>query len=178
MINTLNLIFVYAVLYGLTQKIADLFNEHGLKWFRGSGLIFGILWGVFGFLLVLSNNLVANVILAMNLAYLVRGLLDYPNHQIAATIIFIAFLLFTEFNPFLFFGFFFIFVIFGKIKDYISDVLKKKKSLFFIFNYYLIPTFVYSLIVKDWILFFVFLLHTLSYESVRFVAKKEGLTNP
>src|SRR3989344_64898 len=172
-----DLILVYATLYGLTQKIADLLNEHGLKWFKGSGLIFGIFWGFFGSLLVLNNNLIANVILAMNLAYLARGLLDYTNHQIAATMIILAFFIFSTFNLPLFFGFFFVFVVFGKIKDYITDTLKKKKSMFFLFNYYIIPTFLYSLFFKQWDLFFVFLLHTLAYEFVRFVAKKRGISN-
>lgn len=37
------MIVLYAVLYGLTMKVADLSDEHGLKWFEGSAIIFGFL---------------------------------------------------------------------------------------------------------------------------------------
>ena len=45
---SLPIILIFAALYGITMKIADLLDEHGLKWFKGSAIIFGILWGLFG----------------------------------------------------------------------------------------------------------------------------------
>ena len=96
------MIILYALLYGITMKIADLFNEHGLKWFKGSKILFGLLWGAFGALLILSNNTIANIMLAMNLAFIIRNRLDYINHQIAASIIIISFLFSSIFNPTLF----------------------------------------------------------------------------
>ncbi len=74
------MILLYALLFAITMKVADLFDEHGLKWFKGSTILFGFLWGGFGALLVLSNNTIANIMLAMSLAFLVRNRLDYLNH--------------------------------------------------------------------------------------------------
>ena len=37
------MILLFALLYGVTMKIADLLNEHGFKWFKGSAIIFGLL---------------------------------------------------------------------------------------------------------------------------------------
>src|SRR3989344_9269554 len=86
------LILLYSALFGLTMKIADLFDEHEMRWFKGDALLFGLLWGFFGILLVLSRIDIANVTLAMILAFLVRMRLDYRNHVIASTMIIIAFL--------------------------------------------------------------------------------------
>ena len=107
------MIIIYAVAYGLTMKIADLLNEHGLRWFKGSAIIFGFLWGIFGAVLVLSNNVIANIILAMNIAFIIRNRLDYINHQVAVSIIVITSLFTSIFLPILFIVFYFIFLIFG-----------------------------------------------------------------
>ena len=44
MFTDLALVF-YALGYGITVKVADLLNEHGLKWFRGSPLLLVTLAG-------------------------------------------------------------------------------------------------------------------------------------
>ena len=171
-------IILYAILYGITMKVADLFNEHGLKWFKGANILFGILWGVFGVLLVLSHNTIANIILAMNIAFIIRNRLDYLNHQIATSIIIISFLFFATFQSWLFLTFFFIFLIFGSMKDYIDDILKKKKGALVLFNetmlYYPIPTLIYCLLYGNWIIFWAFLLYTLSYDITKYFAHKKG----
>ncbi|MFH1899975.1 MAG: hypothetical protein ABIJ83_01745 [Patescibacteria group bacterium] len=175
--NPIPIIIVSAILYGITMKVADLLNEHGLKWFKGSAIFFGVLWGVFGSLLVLGDKNIANIILAMNIAFIIRNRLDFINHQIASTIIIISFLFFSTFNPALFAVFFIIFLIFGSLKDYVGDILKKK-SMSATFNeamlYYPIPTFIYCLIYGNWIIFWAFFLYTASYDSVKYIAKKRG----
>ena len=176
------LIIIYALLFGVTMKIADLLDEHGLKWFKGDAIIFGFLWGIFGSLLILSNNLVANIILAMNIAFIIRNRLDYINHQIAATIIIITFLFSQVFQPILFSIFFIIFLIFGSFKDYIDDILTRKqlekKGLFYYLNelmlYYPIPTLIYCLLYGNWIVFWIFLTYNLSYNIIKIVYKKKG----
>jgi len=172
-------IILYAILYGITMKIADLFDEHGLKqWFKGNKILFGILWGILGALLVLSHNAIANIILAMNIAFIIRNRLDYLNHQIAASIIIISFLFFATFSSWLFLIFFFIFLIFGSLKDYVDDVLKKKKGTLVFLNeimiYYPIPALIYCILYGNWIVFWVFLLYTISYNIIKYIAAKKG----
>jgi hypothetical protein len=172
------MILVYAVFYGVTMKIADLLDEHGLKLFKYGDLIFGALWGLFGSLLILSDVTIANVILAMNIAFLIRRRIDYLNHAIAVTLIFITFFLYGSIRPILFLVFYFLFLIFGSLKDYIDDVLKKKEGFLVILNeamlYYPIPTFVYCLIYGNWIVFWVFLLYTISYDLTKYCAGSKG----
>lgn len=175
--NLILIIIVSAILYGITMKVADLLNEHGLKWFKGSAVFFGVLWGIFGSLLVIGDKNIANIILAMNVAFIIRNRLDFINHQIASTIIIIVFLFFSTFNPVLFAMFYIIFLIFGSLKDYVGDILKKKSVLATLNEamlYYPIPTFIYCLIYGNWIIFWTFLLYTISYDYIKYLAKKRG----
>lgn len=172
------IIILCALLYGITMKIADLLNEHGLKWFRGSAIIFGLLWGIFGALLVLSNNTIANIVLAMNLAFIIRGRLDYLNHQIATSLIVIAFLFGATFNPILFAVFYAIFLIFGSLRDYVGDKLRVRGGMLTLYDqimwYYPIPTLIYCLLYGNWIVFWTFLTFTVGYDTTKFIYKKKG----
>ena len=105
---SLHMILLYAVFYGITMKVADLFNEHEFKWFKHADVLFGSLWGIFGALLVISNMIIGNVILAMIIAFLIRRRIDHINHAIAVIIIFIVFLVYVAFNPIIFVTFFFL----------------------------------------------------------------------
>ena len=175
---SLPMVILYALLYGITMKIADLLNEHGLKWFKCSAILFGFLWGIFGALLVLSDSTIAIIMLAMNLAFIIRNRLDYINHQIAASIIIISFLFSSTFNPILFIAFYLVFLIFGSTKDYVDDILKKKSGILVSLNeamlYYPIPTFVYCLLYGNWIVFWAFLAYTLAYDITKQIYKKKG----
>lgn len=175
---SLPMILLYAVLYGVTMKIADLLNEHGLKLFKFSNVLFGVIWGLFGALLVLSNPIIANIVLAMSMAFLIRRRIDYLNHAIAVTIIFVTFLFYSSIAIPLFLVFYFIFLIFGGLKDYVDDILKKRKNLLFYLSetmlYYPIPTFIYCLIYGNWIVFYVFLLYTISYNLTKYYGIRHG----
>ena len=172
------MILIYALLYGITMKIADLLNEHGLKSFKGSKILLGFLWGGFGALLVFSNNTIANIILAMNLAFIIRNRLDYINHKIATSMIIISFLFNSILNPILFISFYFIFLIFGSSKDYVDDSLKKKKGVLVFLNeamlYYPIPTLIYCILYGNWTVFWVFFIYTIAYDSTKYIYKKRG----
>lgn len=167
-----------AALYGITMKIADLLDEHGLKSFKAGVLLFGVLWGLFGALLVLSNVIIANIILAMNIAFLIRRRIDYLNHAIAVSIIIIAFLIYGSIDITIFLVFYFIFLIFGGLKDYVGDVLKKRKGLLVLLNesmlYYPIPTLIYSLIYGNWVVFCAFLVYTVCYDLTKYYAIRHG----
>ena len=86
------MLLVYSVLFGLTMKIADLLDEHGLKLFKGSALLFGILWGGFGAMMILGNNILANFFLALLIHWILRYRIDHLNHGVAASIMLIVFL--------------------------------------------------------------------------------------
>ncbi|MFH0905398.1 MAG: hypothetical protein V1826_01625 [bacterium] len=169
---TLPYLIIYAALYGTTMKIADLFNEHGMKsWFKGSNIIFGILWGIFGGLLILSNIYVANVLLAMIVAFIFRMRIDYKNHAIATVIIVTTFLLRSEVEPLIFLLFLANFIIFGSAKDYFDDVLKSEGILKKISEsgwYYVIPTFIYGFFTNQWIVFYVFTTYIIFYDIVKY----------
>src|SRR3989338_7750144 len=165
-------IIIIAAIYGVTMKLADLCDEHGLGVFRGDAIVFGILWGIFGSLLVLMDERTANIMLAMNLAFIVRGRLDYRNHQVAASLIILTFLFSSPLHPFLFGAFYVTFIIFGSIKDYIGDVVKQSGFLATfveIMPYYPIPALLYSLLSGSWIVFTAFFTYTISYNAVKYV---------
>lgn len=167
------MILIYATFFGATMKIADLFDEHGMKtWFKSAHIIFGLLWGFFGILLVLSRPDIANVILAMILAFLVRMRVDYRNHVIAATMIIIAFLYKGIFDPTLFFLFFIIFTIFGGLRDYLGDVRKKKDWIYKINEpawYYVVPTFIYGVASGNWMIFYTFTIFIIFYDLAKYL---------
>lgn len=172
------MIILYALFFGVTEKIADLLDEHGLKWFKGSAVFFGILFGGFGALLILSNNIIANILLAMVLACLLRNRIDYLNHQISATIMLLAFIIGSTFNLMIF-GFFFLFVlIFGAIRDYVGDKIKKKNKFHNLYEsirgYYTIPAFIYCLFYGNWIVFWAFLVYTIAYDGTKYIYKIKG----
>lgn len=115
-------LFVVTALYGLTMKIADLFNEHGLKpWFRRSDLWFGILWGVLGGALIVMNETAATLVVAMTVAFIVRMRIDYRNHAIATVIILTTTVLHGGIDKTEFLFLLVMFSIFGAVKDYLDD---------------------------------------------------------
>ena len=81
------LILLYSALFAFTIKIADLLDEHGLKLFKGSKLLFGICWGILLALLVLSNPIVGSLWIAIFLYWVIYLKVDYPNHAIASVIL-------------------------------------------------------------------------------------------
>ena len=165
-----------AVLWGMTEKIADLLDEHGLKWFPGANILFGVLWGFFLSLLVISQNfVVASLAFARLLSYILRYRIDYLNHGIAAVTVLVAFaannvqLAWTAF-----WYFFAVFAIGGFIHDSLDErpAIKKwlGKHLTAFFEYrghiYLFPL-IFSAVTGEWLAFAVATAHMLPYELVR-----------
>lgn len=161
---------LYAILFGITMKWADLLDEHGVKWFKGSKILFGVLWGFFGVLLILFRNDVANVMFARVLSYLPRVSLDHVNHGIAGAMIIIAFAWKADFSPYLFLTFFLLFLIFGFIRNYYAK--KIKKGFLFWLNdpayYYIIFTLIYSIWVADYTVFLIFSVQQISYNFTKY----------
>lgn len=162
---------LYAALFGTTMKIADLCNEHEMRLFKGDAVLFGVLWGVFGSFLILSQVDIANVILAMVLAFLVRTRIDYRNHAIAAAMIIITFVWQSSFNSTLFLIFFITFVVFGSLRDYTGEI-RKKKDWIYKYNehpwYYIIPTAIFGVFTGNWAIFVVFTVYIVFYDLVKY----------
>lgn len=128
-------IFLFAVasfLFGFTTDFADLLDEHGLKWFKFSDILFGILWGLFGAYIILTNAPAGLFVMALVLYWLSRGKLDYPNHILAGIIIFISALWFfsqTDLSPIYMLIPFFICFLVGHVGTYIKNHYKLSKAM-------------------------------------------------
>jgi len=174
---SLPMILIYSALFGVTIKIADLLDEHGLKWFKGSAIIFGIIWGVFGSLLVVSDSLVANTILAMVVAFIFRMRIDYRNHAIATVMIISTFLISSTFQLQTFFIFLGTFIAFGSIKDIFGGYYKNKSWINKLNEtgwYVSIVPLVYSIITSNWIVFYALGPIPIFYNIVKYIGWKYG----
>jgi hypothetical protein len=174
------LVIVFAFLTGLTEKIADLLDEHRMKCFNGSNVLFGILFGVFGSLVIFSNNINANIMLAMVIGCILRGKVDYFNHQLSASIMLIAFFIGATFDFTIFAIFLAVIILFGGLRDYIGDKLKtKNKFLRFYDNvmwYYPVSTFIFCFIYGNWIVFWTWLSFMIAYDTTKYFYKTKGFT--
>ncbi|MCR4335825.1 MAG: hypothetical protein NUV57_04790 [archaeon] len=159
-----------AILFGITMKIADLHNEHGFKAFNGSGILFGILWGLSGAVLVLSDQLLANIIMAMNIAFVTRMRLDYFNHTLAASIIILTFALTQKTMPAILISFYLAFAVFGGIKDFLDDGIKSKNIAGKISEtmwYYPVSGLVFGFFFGNFTPFIVLSLYTIAYDTIK-----------
>jgi len=172
------MIILYAILFGSTMKIADLLGEHGLKWFKGSNLIFGILFGSFGALMILSGNILANFFIAMLIHWTLRYRIDSLEHGFAAAIMFTAFILNINnfiFNPLIFWTILITFSVFGLL----NDMADRKEIKGFIaklagsqFHYFVVPLILMILNINYWIILLVSSLHVVSYETTKHFGMK------
>ena len=161
---------LFAALYGSCMKIADLLDEHGLKLFKGSKILFGILWGAFASLALFVDPVVANVMLADILGFIVRMRIDYRNHAIATVMVILTFIMYATFIPSVFFGFFAFFVLLGAVRDHLDDVLKKTgivQQFFEYCMYYPIGALGYALFTNTWSVFGVISSYIVAYDLVR-----------
>jgi hypothetical protein len=71
-------------LFGITQKLADGHHEHGLNFFPGAGVVFGALFGGFGFYLIGYSSVLQAVYLAPLLYWFYKKKIDCVYHAIAA----------------------------------------------------------------------------------------------
>ncbi len=179
--NKTDIIFIplLSIVFSVTMKVADLLDEHGLHLFKYADILFGVIWGISGALLVLSNTVIANILLAMIIGFVIRRRLDYPNHIIAFCIIISTFFLFSDLNKLIFFSFLIAIVLLGLLKDMKYNKTKGKvfsyieKIYLYIPLIYAFPSFVYSLLNKDWIVFTTFFFYDLTYNITRIIAKKK-----
>jgi hypothetical protein len=93
MTSTLITISILSFFFGFFVDFADLLDEHGLKWFRGSALVCGIIWGVLGSLLVLLNTDAAFFVSTLVLYWVLKQKLDFLNHAIGGSLVLLTSLL-------------------------------------------------------------------------------------
>ncbi|GEM_PF-1287913 len=172
------LVFLYSILFGSCMKIADLLGEHGLKWFKGSTLLFGIIFGFFGALLILSGNVLANFLIAMLIHWTLRYRIDSLEHGFAGAIMFTAFVLnlsnFT-FDTLVFWVTLIPFSILGLLND-IADRKQIRgfaaKVVGFNFHYFIVPIILMVFNISYWIVLAVSALHVISYETTKYYGMK------
>lgn len=75
-------------LFGLTQKIADNHHDEGLYLFRHSDIVFGVLWGVFGFVLISYSPILQSAYLGPLLYWIYKRKIDCKQHIIATFLMF------------------------------------------------------------------------------------------
>lgn len=160
-ISQIIIVAVISSFLGFFMKISDLLDEHGFKWFRCSDILTGIIWGSLCSVLILYNELLAILWLSIVIGFLVRGLIDYRNHQIAIAIVALT-VLFSNINIlnhiWRFIFLFSFLTITGLIHDYIQyknkNINRYLKKFFYDYHlhWYTVITF-YLLWTKDIIVF-------------------------
>ncbi len=115
------ILLINSALFGLFTKLADLCDEHHWKPFKGAGLFFGILWGIFGAAVIIGHPLIGSFYLAILFHWILRNKIDYLNHGIATIIILISFIFVSktyQFDWYLFGVIFVTYSIFGVLRDH------------------------------------------------------------
>jgi hypothetical protein len=79
-----------SLLFGVTQKIADGHDEHGLNWFPGAPIFFGLTWGLLGCVLVRATPAHFSIYFSLCLYWIFKLKIDYTNHATAIILIFIS----------------------------------------------------------------------------------------
>jgi hypothetical protein len=79
-------VILFSLIFGISQKLADAVNEHGTVLFKGANLIFGMVFAIFGSLLISIDNCFAEFYLGLVLYWLLAGKLDFFNHQLSGSI--------------------------------------------------------------------------------------------
>lgn len=164
-----------AMLYAVTMKISDLLDEHGLKLFKGASYFFSFLCAIFGCLLILSDTIIANIILSMVIGFVIRKRIDYNNHILAFVMITSCFFIFSNLILNIYFPFLIAIILLGFLKDTKYRTRKSKliklvnKIYLYIPIIYAIPSLIYSIISSDWTIFFAFFTYDLSYNITRLI---------
>lgn len=172
------MIILYAIIFGFTMKTADLLGEHGLRWFKGSNILFGFLWGGFGALMILSGNILANFFIAMLIHWILRYRIDSLEHGLAGAIMLIAFVLNIPnfiFNPIIFW----VVLITFSIHGLLNDMADRKEIKGFIAkyaesnsHYFTIPIILMIINFGWWIILIVSACHIVSYETTKYFGTK------
>lgn len=169
---------IFSMMYAVTMKISDLLDEHGLYLFKGAPYFFSFLCAIFGCLLIVFDNIIANIIFAMVMGFVIRKRIDYNNHILAFIIITSCFLSHSDLIINIYFPFLVIIILLGFLKDtkyknYNSKIIKHINKIYlYVPIVYALPSLVYSIIYSNWSVFCVFFIYDLSYNITRLVGER------
>lgn len=170
---TIPLLLINSFLFGFFTKLADLLDEHGLKMFKGAKILFGIVWGIFGTLVIIFSPLLATLYLAILINWIIRGNIDYLNHRIATAIILVSVFfsgIITNLDPILFGIATTLFTGIGMLIDY--KIIKRNfltNNNLFIFIALAIMIYFNT---SYWIVFASYLLNSVAYQAVKSWGKR------
>ncbi len=147
--QSLILSLLYAFLFGVTSKIADLHDEHGLKSFRGADILFGFLWGITMFLSTLFYPKMLELHVAILILALLKMKIDYLNHAIGASVFILGALYIASYlksiNLVLLLFILLIYIVIDVIVKY---YLSLKINRFLNLRFYISPI-IYSILLRD-----------------------------
>ncbi len=156
---------ILSFFFGFFVDFADLLDEHGLRWFSGSALLSGILWGIFGSLLIYLDASAALYVSTLVLYWVLKQKLDFLNHAVGGSLILLtSFVLLpqTEIATLaLVVGF-----SVQAIQGFVGTAIKKKyplegKKKELIRLRHFLPPLAISLVISNWIPLLVFICFTL-----------------
>lgn len=163
-----------SIFFGIFAKIADLLDEHQMRLFRGAPILFGVLSGLFGFLIILSHQSTAsNFYLALLIHWILRYRIDHLNHGIAASMMFIS--LVIQVNTYHIDWILFLVIFLGySFHGLLNDAADQGKingicAQYFQSNthYVTIPLLLTIINAQYWIVLTMSLLHVLFYEATK-----------
>lgn len=165
-----------SMLYAVTMKISDLLDEHGLKLFKGASYFFSFLCALMGCVLIIFDTIIANIVLAMVIGFVIRKRIDYNNHILAFVIITSCFFVCSRMDIIIYFPFLISILLLGFLKDTKYKTNKSKlinivnKIYLYVPIIYALPSLFYSIATGNWLVFFVFFTYDLSYNITRLVS--------
>lgn len=176
-------ILFLTIIFASFMKLADLAEEHNIKFKFGLKYLFAVIWGVAGSFAVASGNaVVSSYFIALMFSYILRFRIDTFIHGLSAVIVLSPLLIRDVYISLpIFFACFIIMVGFGYVHDGLDNnrrvkkILLKNRALFLFFEYrmfyYTLFIFV-AIIFKEWLLFAIPLLGMGSYEIVRQIGER------
>lgn len=164
---------ILSVLFAACMKVAHEIGDERLKFFKGSGILFGLLWGGFAANLILFDNTLANIWMAALAGWILRSKITHFNIALGATMMFLTYLFGNEhllFDRNVFLLFFGVMAASGLIHDmlYKYEVLDRKKSeLMHSLIFFTFLPFFYSFYFENWLIFASLFSFMLAYEITR-----------
>ncbi|VHO04728.1 hypothetical protein [Candidatus Rhabdochlamydia sp. T3358] len=160
---------VFSFAFGVLTKLADLFNEHGLREpFKGSAILAGISWGVVGMGLIYFNPSLRIFYTALVFYWLLSMKLDYKNHAIGGLIVILSSVKICSFDLSVHILEIIVILFAYEVTRYLQSVIKNgfiKRTIEL--RLYIIPCF-YSLYTRD---YSVFIAALIAISGIKFINK-------